>query len=114
MNEMFEMHTVIQLKSNVSTSNILNSKTFQKIVAAIRGMHVSPAKHSYMRDYNQSVTTGQTRGQTDVYKVIQICHFASQATQKASIHLSNFYNLQRNLELLRSSETQVNDPKLYN
>ena len=32
----------------------------EKIVAAFRGMHVSPAKHSYA-----SVTDGQTDGRTD-------------------------------------------------
>ena len=39
-------------------------------MAAFRGMHVSPAKHSYAwlprkSDYQESVTTGQTDGQTD-------------------------------------------------
>ena len=50
------------------------------IVAAFRGMHVSPAKHSYA-----SVTDGQTDGQTDrqtTDKVIPMCRYASQATQK--------------------------------
>ena len=32
----------------------------EKILAAFRGMHVSPAKHSYA-----SVTDGQTDGRTD-------------------------------------------------
>ena len=40
------------------------------IVAAFRGMRVLPVKHSYAwlprkRDYQESVTTGQTHGQTD-------------------------------------------------
>ena len=40
------------------------------IVAAFRGMHVSPAKHSYAWlprkcDYQESVTTGRTDRQTD-------------------------------------------------
>ena len=47
----------------------------KKIVAAFRGMHVSPAKHSY-----GSVTDGRTdRKTTD--KVIPMCRYASQATQ---------------------------------
>ena len=49
-----------------------------KIVAAFRGMHVSPAKHSY-----GSVTDGQTDRQT-TDKVIPMCRYASQATQKGS------------------------------
>ena len=55
-----------------------------KIVAAFRGMHVSPAKHSY-----GSVTDGRTDGRTDrrtdrqtTDKVIPMCRYASQATQK--------------------------------
>ena len=50
------------------------------IVAAFRGMHVSPAKHSY-----ESVTDRQTDGRTDrqtTDKVIPMCRYASQATQK--------------------------------
>ena len=38
-----------------------------------------------MRDYQKSVTTGQTDGQTDRQtpdKVIPMCRYASQATQK--------------------------------
>ena len=38
----------------------------KKIVAAFRGMHVLPAKHSYV-----SVTDGQTDGRMD--KVIPMC-----------------------------------------
>ena len=37
-----------------------------------------------MRDYQESVTTGQTDGQTDRHrpdKVIPMCRYASQATQ---------------------------------
>ena len=57
----------------------------KKIVAAFRGMHVSPAKHS-----SASVTDGQTADrQTDgrrdrqtTDKVIPMCRYASQATQK--------------------------------
>ena len=62
-----------------------NSK---KIVTACWGMHVSPAKHSY-----ESVTDRRTDGQTDrrtdgqtdrqtTDKVIPMCRYASQATQK--------------------------------
>ena len=38
-----------------------------KIVAAFQGMQVSPAKQSYsvIRDYQESVTTGQTHTRTD-------------------------------------------------
>ena len=46
------------------------------IVAAFRGMHVSPAKHS-----SGGVTDGQTDRQT-TDKVIPMCRYASQATQK--------------------------------
>ena len=49
-------------------------------------MHVSPAKHSYVWlprkcDYQESVTTGQTDRETPD-KVIPMCRYASQATQK--------------------------------
>ena len=55
----------------------------QNIVAAFQGMHVSPAKHS-----SASVTDGQTDGRTDgqtTDKVIPMCRYASQATQKGSL-----------------------------
>ena len=55
------------------------------IVAAFRGMHVSPVKHSYQ----ESVTIGQTDRRTDRQtdrqmpdKVIPMCCYVSQATQK--------------------------------
>ena len=41
-----------------------------------------------MRDYQESVITGQTDTQTDRQtpdKVIPMCHYASQATQKQSM-----------------------------
>ena len=42
------------------------TNAYGNIVAAFRGMHVSPAKHSYcMCDYQESVTTGHADGQTD-------------------------------------------------
>ena len=54
------------------------------IVTAFRGMHVSPAKHS-----SGGVTDGRTDRQTDgrtdrqtTDKVIPMCRYASQATQK--------------------------------
>ena len=53
-------------------------------MAAIRGMHVSPAKHSYAW-LPRNVTTGQTDGRTDRLtpdKVIPMYSHASQATQK--------------------------------
>ena len=37
---------------------------FFYIVAAFRGMHVLPAKHSYCETTKKSVTTGQTDRQT--------------------------------------------------
>ena len=60
----------------------------KNIVAAFRGMHVSPGKHS-----SGGVTDGQTDRQTDrqtdgqtdrqtTDKVIPMCRYASQATQK--------------------------------
>ena len=59
------------------------------MVAAFRGMHVSPAKHSDASlprkcDYQESVTTGQTDRQTPD-KVVPMCRYASQATQKVNI-----------------------------
>ena len=59
-----------------------------KIVAAFRGMHVSPAKYSFGK-CDRKVTDGQTEGRTDrqtdgqtTDKVIPMCRYASQATQK--------------------------------
>ena len=55
---------------------------FQKIVAASRGMHVSPAKHSFGKcDRKVRQTDRQTDGRT-TDKVIPMCRYASQATQK--------------------------------
>ena len=43
-------------------------------MAAFRGMHVLPTKHSYMRDYEESVMTGQTHTHRQTPdKVIPIC-----------------------------------------
>ena len=65
----------------------IRSAVLKNIGAAFRGMHVSPAKHS-----SASVTDGQTDRQTDRQtdgqtdrrrtKVIPMCRYASQATQK--------------------------------
>ena len=60
----------------------------KKLEAAFQGMHVLPAKHSY--DYQESVTTWQTDGQTDRQtpdKVLPMCHYASQATQKSTLYI---------------------------
>ena len=55
-------------------------------MAAFRGMHVSPAKHSYAwLPYQESVTIGQThtrKHRQTPDKVIPMCRYASQATQK--------------------------------
>ena len=69
------------LKFFKSRSNFKVKVTRSKIVAASRGMHVSPAKHSYA-----SVTDGQTDRQT-MDKVIPMCRYASQATQKLWYHV---------------------------
>ena len=71
---------------------IFSRKVFKSnIVAAFRGMHVSPAKHSSggvdRRTDRQTDgrTDGQTDGRTDrqtTDKVIPMCRYASQATQK--------------------------------
>ena len=53
----------MKLNDNILVDGELVVRTKQKevkIVAAFRGMHVSPAKHSY-----GSVTDGQTDGRTD-------------------------------------------------
>ena len=59
-----------------------------KIVAAFRGMHVSPAKHSYAW-----LPRKCDRQMTD--KVIPTCRYASQATQKLEHkqNLTNVWNL---------------------
>ena len=55
-------------------------------------------RNKALRDYQESVTTGQTDRQTDRQtpdKVVPICHFASQATQKLCVFhsLSSLYDL---------------------
>ena len=59
-----------------------------KIVAAFRGMHVSPAKHSFGKcDRKVWQTDGQTDRRTDwrtTDKVIPMCRYASQATQSVT------------------------------
>ena len=55
--------------------------TVRKIVAAFRGMYVSPAKHSFGK-FDRKVTDRRTDGQTDgqtTYKVIPMCRYASQS-----------------------------------
>ena len=65
-----------------------NTPTLNKKVAAFRGMHVSPAKHSSASVTDRQTyrpTDGQTDGRTDgqtTDKVIPMCRYASQATQK--------------------------------
>ena len=47
-----------------------------------------------MRDYQENVTTGHTDGRTDRQtpdKVILMCRYASQATQKFLKHLNVYY-----------------------
>ena len=73
-NTIRKMHTSI-CQSTWTKSHIKNK------VAAFRGMHVSPAKHNYARlprkcDYRTDTQTPD--------KVIPMCRYASQATQKVS------------------------------
>ena len=63
------------------------------IVAAFRGMHVSPAKHSFAWlqrncDYRTDTQTHTQRQTPD--KVIPMCRYASQATQQW--HKNHFFN----------------------
>ena len=68
-----------------------------------------------MRDYQESVTTGQTDGQTDAQtdrqtpdKVIPMCHYASQATQKLQIlnlHITKAIMLDCLANSIRCQET---------
>ena len=80
--KVFEMWVKLQghWVKNYGMKGIATRIVKRKIVAAFRGMHVSPAKHSYA-----SVTDGRTDKQTDgrtTDKVIPMCRYASQATQK--------------------------------
>ena len=63
----FSIGSFFQLLPVQKSSGFLQPETqpIFKIVAAFRGMHVSPVKQSSMRDYQDNVTTGQTHGQTD-------------------------------------------------
>ena len=70
------------------------------VAAAFWGMHVSPAKHSYA-----SVTDRQTDRHTDgrtTDKVIPMCRYASQATQKyeSSQNVKNSLIVTRNTKKL--------------
>ena len=67
---------VIQCLSESTETLMPLAATKSKIVATFRGMRVSPAKHSY-----GSVTDGRTDRQT-TDKVILMCRYVSQATQK--------------------------------
>ena len=69
-------------------------------MAAFQGMHVSPAKH----DCQESVATGQTDRQTP-NKVIPLCRYASQATQKYCNRLSGAF-------FANNTITFINDKKL--
>ena len=89
--------------------NIRNGTSIINIVAAFRGMHVSPAKHSYAWlprkcDYRTDRhMDGQTDRQTP-YKVIPMCRYATQAKQKGiSIPLGWFRS---SLFLLSGMELQ--------
>ena len=70
---------------------------YKKIVAAFRGMQVSPAKHSFVKcDRKVWQTDRQTDGRTDrqtdrqtTDKVIPMCRYASQATQKLPVPLND-------------------------
>ena len=63
-------------------------------MAAFRGMHVSECmcrlRNIANRDYQESVTTGQTERQTP-NKVIPMCCYASQATKKVYTTPTNLY-----------------------
>ena len=74
----------------LSTAALQIRLNMKKIVAVFRGMHVSPAKHS-----SWSLTDGQKDRQTDgqtTDKVIPICRYVSQATQKLPV-VGNFIAL---------------------
>ena len=65
------------------------------IVAAVKGIHMCRLRNIAMRDYLKSVTTGQTDTGTDRRtdrqtpdKVIPMCPYASQATQKLVIFVN--------------------------
>ena len=83
----------------------------RNIVAAFQGMHVSPAKHSYAWlprkcDYQESVTTGQTDGQTDAGQsdpYVQLC-FAGDTKTVYFMH-SRFQKGQCSYEYWRKSTT---------
>ena len=92
--------------SGTEPSSEILSQTCIKIVAAFRGMHVSPAKHS-----SAGVTDGQTDRQTDgrtTDKVILMCRYASQATQKLK---SNNQKVPKQAEAKRDG---VINPQNYN
>ena len=62
-------------------------------MAAFRGMHVSSA-NSNMRNYQESVTTRQTDRQSDGQrrdKVIPMCRYALQETQKHDMLMNSQY-----------------------
>ena len=75
------MQPLISLKIFFSNLNFfLGFDLTENIVAAFRGMHVSPAKDSYAWLPLESVTTGQKNRRTDIQtpdKVIPMCRYAS-------------------------------------
>ena len=83
LTDLYQLKVVCCNKSQVKASDHLRSK---KIVAAFRGMHVSPAKHSFGkcdRKCDRGMdrqTDGRTDGRT-TDKVIPMCLYASQVTQ---------------------------------
>ena len=78
-----ELTVHVLLMYHLSTCNIAlcckQDEIKEKIVAAFRGMHVLPAKHSFGKCDRR--TDRQTDGRT-IDKVIPMCCYASQATQK--------------------------------
>ena len=59
---------LISLKCSNDGNNTSLFISSTNIVAAFWGVHVSPAKNSYAWLYQESVTTGQTHGQTDRHR----------------------------------------------
>ena len=80
---------------------IIYQDFFQNIVATFRGMHVSPAKHSYAWlprkcDYRTHRCTDRQTDRQTPDKVIPKCRYALQATQKVKYflrQLQSFYCL---------------------
>ena len=91
----------LQQAENRQFGRLFKRLLFWNIVAAFQRMHVSPAKHSYAWLPRKCVIPDRQTDRQIPDKVIPMCHYASQATQKLCVPWINLLDCTSSLLQLR-------------